>query len=234
MEHYLSTWIRSLVGLVFLVSSLSKVSGRRAFDEFAAAVETLAPVPGARRLLAPVVVALEFGVCVLLALPVPGVFRYGAWLATSLLLSFALGIALAVRRGTNTACRCFGRTSAPVSGRQALRNLALAIPTGSSALLGPAYGSTAAGTALTTVIGLTCGALVITLDDIVDLFRPASRTTGSSSVTFADIQEEKRHAPRGSRPGFRRGVVRPQSRAQRRNDQTPAGPGRDPQPQRQV
>lgn len=99
VEHYLSPWIKSLIGLIFLVSSVSKVSGRRSFDEFAAAVEVLAPVPGARRLLAPAVVALEFAVWGLLALPLPVAFRYGAWLATGLLLAFALGIAFAARRG---------------------------------------------------------------------------------------------------------------------------------------
>ncbi|MGW0536252.1 MauE/DoxX family redox-associated membrane protein [Streptomyces sp. NPDC003032] len=234
VEHYLSIWIRSVIGLLFLVSAVSKVSGRRAFDEFAAAVELLAPVPGGRRLLAPAVVVLEFGVCGLLALPVPGTFRYGAWLSTGLLLAFALGIALAVRRGTDTACRCFGRSTAPVSGRHALRNVALAVPTGSAALLGPASGGTPAGVVLTIVIGLTCGVLVIALDDIVDLFRPGAWTTASSSVTFADLQEEKRHASRDSRPRFRRSLVRPESRAERRRDQTPAGPSRDPQPQRQV
>ncbi|WNE97982.1 hypothetical protein PS467_22975 [Streptomyces luomodiensis] len=233
MEQYLSTWIRCLIGLIFLVSSVSKVSGRRSFNEFAAAVEALAPVPGARRLLAPVVVALEFGVWGLLALPVPGAFRYGAGLAAGLLLVFALGIVLAVRRGTDTACRCFGVSTAPVSGWQAVRNLVLAVPAGVSALFGPGSGGTTAGQILTIAIGLMCGALVTTLDELVELFRPGAWTTARPAAPSATFRQEKRHDPPDRRPRLRRGVVRPQLPAESRNDQTPAGAGRDPQPQRQ-
>ncbi|MEU7041781.1 MauE/DoxX family redox-associated membrane protein [Streptomyces varsoviensis] len=225
MEQYLAMWVRCLIGLVFLVSAVSKVSGRRSFTEFAEAVGVLAPVPGARRLLAPAVVALEFAVAVLLALPVPVAFRVGAWLAAALLLAFALGVALAVRRGAETACRCFGRSTSRIKGWQAVRNLALAVPAALAATLGPGSQGTAAGLALTAVMGLTCGAVVIALDDIVELFRPATAKT-------VEFRQEIPHARRDRSSRLRRGAVPAESRPERRNHQTPARPGRNPQPQR--
>ncbi|WP_405623594.1 MauE/DoxX family redox-associated membrane protein [Streptomyces sp. NBC_00076] len=234
MEPYLSTWIRCLIGLVFLVSAVSKVRGRQSFADFAAAVEALAPVPGARRLLAPAVVALEFAVCGLLIAPLPGAFRYGAWLATGLLLAFAVGIAFAVWRGQATACRCFGASATPVSAWQAVRNLALAVPAGVAALVGPGSGGTTGAVALTIVIGLVCGALVTVLDELVELFLPGTGTAASPATMPTAIRQEKHRAPRDRRPRLRRGVVHPQPRAEPRHHQASAGPGRDPQPRRQL
>lgn len=168
-----------LVGLVFAVSSASKLRGRMAFVEFVRTTRVLATatVPryemsrgGARRT-AVVVVSGETAVPV--SLVVPGTAEIGLGIAILLLTAFGVGIAAAMRRGLRTSCRCFGSSTAPLGRRHLVRNALLAAAAATGLVLGPGQADPA-GMAVAAAGALVLTALVVRLDDLIDLFTPAS------------------------------------------------------------
>ncbi|NYD48182.1 putative membrane protein YphA (DoxX/SURF4 family) [Actinomadura luteofluorescens] len=154
-----------LVGLVFAVSAVSKL---RDFDGFARSVPALVPVPpGRARLLAIATTTLEALVPPLLVAPVTAPFGFG--LAAVLLAAFTAAVATSVRRGRRTACRCFGPSSAPLGPRHLVRNgvlLACAV----LGALAPGGLPPAGGIAVAAAAGLAGAVLIVSLDDIVELF----------------------------------------------------------------
>ncbi|MGK5733615.1 MauE/DoxX family redox-associated membrane protein [Streptomyces sp. URMC 124] len=177
---YLGIAIHCLIGVVFLVSSLGKSAGRRAFDRFVISVEDMRIVPSRRaRSVARAVVVAECAVCVCLAVPVVAATVAGLVVATGLLAVFTTAIAVSVRRGVRTPCRCFGASAGPLGPRHIVRNVALAAAavTGAAAVAAPGA-TTPGGAAVAVLGGLLVGGLVAALDDILDLFRPVDAAPG--------------------------------------------------------
>ncbi|MBP2401047.1 MauE/DoxX family redox-associated membrane protein [Streptomyces syringium] len=180
---YVALGIRALIGVVFLASSIGKVSGRGAFGRFVSSVGDMRVVPRHRaRAVARTVVCAEFAVWPALTAPVPAVAVAGFAVAAGLLTVFAAGIALSTRRGARTPCRCFGVTASPLGPRHIVRNLvltALAV-IGAATVLGsgPARPAETGGAVVAVSAGLLLGALVAVLDDVLDLFRPVGRASG--------------------------------------------------------
>ncbi|MFI5783724.1 MauE/DoxX family redox-associated membrane protein [Nocardia sp. NPDC051570] len=170
---------RAAIGVVFALAAISKTS-HPARTEFRTAVTGL--VPRARgtsaALLAAAVIATEWVIVVLLALPNRVTTVAGFGLAAITLAAFTTAIAAAIRRGTTTPCRCFGTSTRPVSRIQLARNiillavtatgvtttlLAIALSTGRSTI--PIVGlCIAAGT------GALIGAVLTVFEDLADLF----------------------------------------------------------------
>lgn len=174
--EYVLVGLRSLIGLVFLVSIVSKLRSRRSYAEFVTATGRLSPRPvaGASRWwLATGVLAAE---CIVLALVlIPATVPVGFGMATGLLLAFTGAILLALRRGERAPCRCFGSTDQPLGYPHVARNIGLV----AVCLLGIVVGQlpTAtphpAGTVLAVAAGAIAATMVVMIDDIAALFRPA-------------------------------------------------------------
>ncbi|MFD6181487.1 MauE/DoxX family redox-associated membrane protein [Streptomyces goshikiensis] len=180
MGTYLEIGTRCLIGTVFLVSSLSKSAGRRAFEEFVGAVRAM-PLPLGPLPTGPVaggVLLAESAVAGLLLAPSPeAAVVSGFVLASGLLAVFTSGILLAVRRGSATPCRCFGASATPMGVIHALRNgvLLTASLTGiwAVAALHPAAADPRA-TVAAGFTGLVTAGLVAAWDAIAELFRPVT------------------------------------------------------------
>ncbi|MEU8105965.1 MauE/DoxX family redox-associated membrane protein [Nonomuraea muscovyensis] len=174
--QYLAFGVTCLVGLVFAVSVLSKLrpgqwrdfveSTRRLLGAF---LPSRAAPAAVARIVAPVVVAAEAAVVVLL---VPA-STVALALAAVLVTAFGVAIALALRRGVATACRCFGGT-AKLSPWHLVRNALLLAAVVTGAVMEPAaFGSADAGGLLVAAAGaLTLGMVVVRLDDVGELFGP--------------------------------------------------------------
>ncbi|MEU1673621.1 MauE/DoxX family redox-associated membrane protein [Streptomyces roseifaciens] len=200
---YLAIGIHCLIGVVFFASSLGKSAGRKAFDRFVVSVEGMRIMPSRRaRSVARAVVTAECAVCVSLAVPVTAATVAGLVTAAGLLTVFTAAIAVSVRRGVRTPCRCFGASASPLGPRHIVRNLALtaAAVTGAAAVAAP--GATApGGTAVAVLGGLLLGGLVAALDDILDLFRPVGGAPGPAPRPV--VAADSRPIPNRSRPGSR-------------------------------
>ncbi|MEO3820603.1 MauE/DoxX family redox-associated membrane protein [Plantactinospora sp. B24E8] len=213
---YVLWFSRCLLALVFLASAAGKLTGRHAFRAFADSLRTMDLLPA--RLVVPVagaVVAAETAVPPLLLVPLlpvpppgaatasagspvtgvgPALSTVGFALAAALLLGFTVTVATVLRRGTSASCRCFGEaTTAPFGRHHLVRNVVLTVIAGTggyAALVDP--GATA-GAAVVSVPLAVLGALVVVrLDDLVALFRPAVPSMG---VT------RRGTTPRGGGPG---------------------------------
>ncbi|MBM7772261.1 hypothetical protein JOD54_002465 [Actinokineospora baliensis] len=170
MVEYVHFAARIGLGLVFLVSAVSKLRGRQQFAEFVRATGQLAPVLPARGA-AVVVVAIEVAVLVLLCSP---------WAATGfvvaglLLLAFTTALVLAVVRGRKVRCQCFGDSTSDVGWLQVSRNVVLL----ALAAAGAVGGTSVAGLADTgwLLVALAAGALVgaavVLSEEVVGLFTP--------------------------------------------------------------
>jgi peroxiredoxin len=118
--------LRLLLAGVFLIAGVAKLAdlpgSRRAVVGFGVS-ERLAGVVGLGLPVCELVVAVVL---------IPGVSaRFGALGALLLLLVFVVGIAVALRRGTETDCHCFGQLhSSPVGWRTLVRTGALAAAAG--------------------------------------------------------------------------------------------------------
>jgi hypothetical protein len=171
-----------LLGLVFAMSSASKLRGRTAFDEFVGTTRVLAVamIPGYQvsrdeaRLVGVAVVSGETAVPVLMVLP--GTAGIGLGIAMFLLTVFGVGIAAAMRRGLRTTCRCFGSSSTPLGTRHLVRNALLVAVAATGLAFGPDQLTQAdpAGSAVAGAAALVLAALVVRLDDLIDLFTTAS------------------------------------------------------------
>lgn len=168
---YVEVFSRSLIGLVFLLSAVSKLPVGNRFEEFVGSLAAMR-VLGRRyaRPVAAVVVAGEAAVPVLLLLlPLPGFV-----VAALLLLGFCAAIVTVLRRGTPAACRCFGGAKpARFQWHHVVRNAVLI------AVAGVGIAAVASGPSLpwqtvvvTAPAGLIVAVLVARLDDLVELFAP--------------------------------------------------------------
>jgi Methylamine utilisation protein MauE len=168
---------RVVIGGTFAVSAFSKF---RALDEFVQAVRGFRVVPERfARGLAVVVAVLEVVVAGAMIGPAASVGA-GLAVASLLLVAFSAGIVRVLRSATTTSCRCFGRSSAPVSVLHLWRNgflLVVALIGFSGALAGvqprPHDGAVAT---LLVGVGVIVVGIVIALEDVRYLFAaPSSR-----------------------------------------------------------
>lgn len=174
--EYVLVGFRGLIGLVFLVSVVSKLRSRRSYAEFVAATGRLFPRPVAATLrwwLAAAVLAAEC--IVLLLVLIPMTVPVGFAMAAGLLLAFTGAILLALRRGQRASCRCFGATGQPLGYAQVARNIGLITVCLIGIALGPLSSASAhpAGATLAIATGAIAAILVVMADDIAALFRPS-------------------------------------------------------------
>ncbi|MFD4948239.1 MauE/DoxX family redox-associated membrane protein [Streptomyces sp. NPDC058239] len=177
--EYVAAGARGLVGVVFLMSVVGKLAGRSALGAFVSSVRDMRVVPQALvQPMAWTVVGAESLVCVLLAMPVTEVAVAAFAIAAGLLAAFSAGIALALRRGVHSPCRCFGRSTTPLGIPHMARNAVLGAAACAGALTASAPGDPEPGGVLLTVfVGMTIGAFIASLDDILALFRPVKNPT---------------------------------------------------------
>jgi len=166
---YLHVGCAALIGLVFLAAAVSKLAD---LDGFAGSLPSLVPVrPGLAHGLAAVVAGLETLVPLLLTVPVTRPYGFG--LAGLLLAAFTAVLARALRQGRRASCRCFGASAGSIGPGHVARNGVLLTVTGLGLL--PAGGVPApAGSAVAIAAGLTAALLIISFDDIVELFAGSS------------------------------------------------------------
>lgn len=106
----------------------------------------------------------------------------GLALAASLLTAFSVGIAVSARQGPPVPCRCFGPSETPFGYRHVVRNsllIAVAVTGGLAAT--PGGSSELHPAAIVVAVAAACvAALVIRVDDLVDLFAgpPAAARVG--------------------------------------------------------
>lgn len=172
--RYLAVGANGLIGLVFLVSSVSKARGPSAVREFVMSVRDMRVLPAS--LVSPaaaLVIVAEFAVWLLLAVPVTAAAMAGLIVAIGLLVLFLVAAGSARRRGAQATCRCFGRPSRVFGPRQVARNVFLV----GVAVIGLVAWSTPqkasiGGTLVSLGTGLLFGTVVTILDDLIGLFQP--------------------------------------------------------------
>ena len=170
--------IRVLLIALFVVSSLSKIAGKRAFARFSAWVSAL-PLPLGRQrpaLIAAAFPAAEAAAVVLLA--VPATVQAGLACSAVLLLVFAAGTTLIVRRNVRVPCMCFGSSETPMTAWHAIRDwlLCAAAAVGAGLALPPPGGVPRVLTGIGT--GLVAAMLVLFAEDLTVLWastNPAPR-----------------------------------------------------------
>ena len=118
-------------------------------------------------------ITLEVAIAALLAFRATAVFGLAA--AAGVLVAFGVSMALIARREPSVPCRCFGASARPMGVTLVARNLALAAITAAAAALGPSRLTHPADTALAVLSGAAAAALIIRLDDILELFSWPSR-----------------------------------------------------------
>lgn len=167
---------RVVLATVFLVSAAAKLRSVAAFEAFGLQLRDWTGWPQPLGLAAAVaLVTAEVAVPVLLA--APSTAMAGLTLSATLLAVFSAGIATALRRGISSPCRCFGSSAAPLSTRHLVRNgVLLSITLG---VLPWAAGTASpnphpAGLLIAGTAGLVAAGLLIRIDDLVGLSRPAS------------------------------------------------------------
>ncbi|MCM6771893.1 hypothetical protein NDR87_03630 [Nocardia sp. CDC159] len=183
--QYLAIGVNCLIGTIFLVSAFGKLARRGSLAAFTESVRGMRAVPSnMTRKLAVSIVAVEVAVCVLLANPLREARAIGLVSAAVMLAVFAVAVASAVHRGVREPCRCFGRSSTPMSYWQAGRNLVLALVAaiGAAALLSGRAADTAQFGAATIAVlgGVLTGCLVVFADHIVELFQPIEKVPGAA------------------------------------------------------
>lgn len=179
---YLPIGCRCLIGLVFLASAASKLRDRRSRTDFLAATTRLTPQwllwlvamgrdatsAGALRVSVGVLAA-EFTVPVLVA--VPATARFGLGAATALLIAFTGALWVVAGGDEGIACACFATSSAPVGTPHIVRNLLLVIVAVTGLVLPRTEPVHPAGVLLAVVAAAAGATLVIFTEDLVDLFR---------------------------------------------------------------
>ncbi|MFD2416587.1 MauE/DoxX family redox-associated membrane protein [Amycolatopsis pigmentata] len=183
--QYVVIGVRCLVGAVFLASFFGKVTGRGAFAAFVASVHDMRLLPSQlARPAALAVICAEPVVCVLLSVPCPPATGTGLVAASVLLMSFAVAITFAVRRGVREPCRCFGTSTVPLGWPHVARNVVLAALALSALAVDSVTGPVdASGVAVAALTGLLLACFVVALDDLVALFKPLDRSVKASGVT---------------------------------------------------
>lgn len=175
---YLWVVSRCLLALVFAVSAGGKLRDRASRRAFGQSVREMRLVPRPLAgLVAGLVIAAETVTAAALVLPGPPVVAAaGLALAALLLTGFLGAIGLVLRRGRPLSCRCFGVSSVPLGAEHLVRNGALlaAAAAGLAAWLAGAVAVDRPMLAVAVPGAAVLALLVVRLDDLVALFRPAT------------------------------------------------------------
>jgi hypothetical protein len=179
MLHYAAIAVRALIVAVFVASLWSKVRSR---DEFRAFADSISPLPMVRprrsRLVAHVVVVAEGLIIGLTAIPASAGF--GMAVAAGLLGTFAMAIAVTVRRGVVAVCRCFGPGGGQLRRQHVVRNALLAVVAAAgaaAALARPTPGIPLMVTIVLAAAGVVGAVVVVLSEQIVELFQPLTEPT---------------------------------------------------------
>jgi hypothetical protein len=167
---YLALTCRGVIGLVFAVSAVSKLRSRPAFREFTEWLASL-PLPLIQRrprLLATAMAVAEVVIVVLDGLPWTA--RAALVTAAATLAAFTAGTWLAVGRGADQPCQCFGASAAPLGRRHVVRDAVLCVVAVAGALTAGSGAAHAAGIVVSLFAGLIVALLVVFLDDLAALF----------------------------------------------------------------
>jgi hypothetical protein len=179
---YLALACRCAIGVVFLVSVCGKLRSRPAFRAFVSWLAVL-PVPLVRSrpgAAAAVMAAAEALIVILFALP--WTVRPGLALAAVVLAAFTVGTWLAVARGTDAPCQCFGASTSPLGRRHVIRDALLgAVAIAGAAAAGPG-GARPATAVLSLGTGLVAAGFVVFLDDLAVLFTRTGETVHGARV----------------------------------------------------
>ncbi|MGI8666032.1 MAG: MauE/DoxX family redox-associated membrane protein [Jatrophihabitans sp.] len=172
---YVAVGCRAALALVFALSVAGKLVGGGAFEEFSRSIVQMKAVPVSLvGLTARAVVAAEALILVLIIAPLPMANLLGCLLAGLLTLGFCAAIIRSIRSGNRVPCRCFGRSSTPLGGRQVARNAVLLAVTVLGAATASSTDDRQLAAALVAVIaGLFVGLLIASFDDIAELIVPA-------------------------------------------------------------
>ncbi|MFC0112006.1 MauE/DoxX family redox-associated membrane protein [Kibdelosporangium aridum] len=169
-----------LMCVVFGVSAAGKLGGGR-WRAFMASTGLLRLLPPSLRtwaagavVVAEPAIAAALAGAVVLGDPVAEVAGFAG--AAALLMVFTGAIVISLRRGDRTPCRCFGAGATPLGWPHVMRNAVLLIVAGVGLAGAAAGGAPQPGAALVSgVAGGAFGLLLVRFDDLVDLFRPATR-----------------------------------------------------------
>lgn len=171
---YVEVACRLLIATVFAIALVGKVSSAAAWKAFEDSLREMDVVPAGRvAVAARGSVATEFAIVACLLIPATAAGIAGFVLAAGLLAVFTWAITTVVRRKQAVACRCFGVSPTPLSGRHIVRNVSLI----AAALLGAVATTETAAAQLPAAIlagvtGAVIGMLVAALDDLAALLRP--------------------------------------------------------------
>lgn len=169
---YLVIACRALLAAVFMIAFVGKVRGRATFDEFVASIVALGILPKALSAAAArALVVAEAAAVLLLALP--STVPLGFLAAVGMLVVLTSGILVALRRGRQAPCRCFGASVTPLGRAHVIRNLVLIAVSGSGLTAWAGAGASVAhpaGVVLALVAAAVGVLLVVRLDDLMELF----------------------------------------------------------------
>jgi hypothetical protein len=187
VTSYLHLGAGVLLGLVLAASLVNKVRGRAAVRAFADALAGLRFASGRVALpLALFIIGVEASAGALLAYP--ATYLGGLLSVTALMATYAVAVAVVLRRDVRAPCGCFGSAGdRPLGYPQLVRNLLLV----AVGIVGVATGAQSdhplhPGGVVVTIAGTTLAAIVvIRLDDLVDLLAPPTTTRGRGPSSVA-------------------------------------------------
>lgn len=175
--EYLTIGCRCAIAIVFITSAVTKLSGAEAFRAFKRSVRRMKVVPKPLiSLAAYAVVASEIVISVLMVIPITVTAVVGFTIAAGLLCAFTYGIVSSMRRGDQTPCRCFGKSTTPLGLRHVIRNIfliGLCVLGFVSALNAGTVDFAMAGIAF--VAGAVVGGIITVLDDVTELVWPSPK-----------------------------------------------------------
>lgn len=168
---------QAVVAATFAASAAGKLAGPSAFADFRGWLRASVGVPRhAAAAAATTVVVAETATAV--AVAVPPLAPAGFAVAALLLAAFTGAVVSMIRRRVRTPCRCFGAGRHPPGAWQVARNLILLVAAaggGVSALAGAGSPPPAApALVLAAVVGVTVALLLINLEEVAGLARPAA------------------------------------------------------------
>lgn len=161
---------RCLLAIVFACSAGAKLRSGESFRTFRAWLEDL-PVPVVPRragVASAAVAGAEVLIVVLIALP--WTVLAGFALAAAMLAIFIAGTCLAIWRGTNAACACFGTRGASLGWQHVARDAVLLAVALAGVVASDARGARLAGVAVSLAAAAFLAIGVVFLDDLLSLF----------------------------------------------------------------
>jgi hypothetical protein len=167
---------RSLIGVTFLLSALSKVGNANGVRLFAdTLVQLRLARPGRPAVAAAIAVGSVEALVTLVLLPLgAGFTRLAFLLAMALLAAFSVVIARSVRRHDQVACRCFGgSTPAPFSAVHLVRNTFLLLVALAGGVVAEHQAASWPLWLILAPAGAACAFVISRLDDVVSLFKTA-------------------------------------------------------------